>query len=110
MALQTQMVTMVLWHMSRNGAVSWHLKRSALLPSRKSVLKNLLFLFLHILSLPETMYFQALSSCFEVEKGIDDVCFRTINDPIELGLSGGGGSLAHWAFRGFNSLHVSSSY
>lgn len=44
-----------------------------------------------------------------VEKGIDDVCFRTINDPIELGLSGGGGSLAHWArslVRSFASNHL----
>ena len=37
----------------------------------------------------------------EVEKEIDDVCFQTINDPIELGLSGGGGPWSHWAQLGF---------
>mmetsp|Transcript_21496 Transcript_21496/g.48478 ORF Transcript_21496/g.48478 Transcript_21496/m.48478 type:complete len:821 (-) Transcript_21496:164-2626(-) len=32
-----------------------------------------------------------------VENGIMDPCFGTINDPVELGLSGGGGPWARWA-------------
>ena len=32
----------------------------------------------------------------QVEQEIWDLCFRTINDPVELGLTGGGGPWARW--------------
>lgn len=31
-----------------------------------------------------------------VEQQIANLCFRSINDPVELGLTGGGGPWAHW--------------
>lgn len=32
----------------------------------------------------------------QVEQQIANLCFRSINDPVELGLTGGGGPWAHW--------------
>lgn len=34
--------------------------------------------------------------CLQVEQQIANLCFRSINDPVELGLTGGGGPWAHW--------------
>ena len=36
----------------------------------------------------------------KVEQEIWELCFRSINDPVDLGLPGGGGPWAHWACLG----------